>query len=223
MRNYKHNKLYLRNPKGRWLDTSPEVFPRLLDKLRQDDSYMNRATFVNNIGFEIMTWWNPNKFNDKYVPIVSAIVKHFDCMGLWVKQLGPDGPHTSIEIWGYPEDIELCVNVLNYYVNGCMMVEDNLTFEYRRQKLNARRIGKVKDYNTRTLVRSTLDSYLLKVLKVINTTKPLNVPDRKAKLKNIFKEILRLRKLDKKSYIGENPGVASYRAPSNSIHIKRLV
>lgn len=223
MRNYKHYKLYLIHPKGRWLSTSLEVFPRLMGKLRNDDNFMTRASLANPITYEVMTWWNPHKLTDKYVHIIRAIVKHFECMGLWVYQLGPDGPHTSIEIWGYPEDVELCTNVINYYVNGCMMVEENLTYEYRRQKLNARRTGKTLEYNTRTLVKLRLELYLLKLNKVISDTPLLNAPDKKLKLKNIFKEILRLRKLDKKGYMGINPSIGSYKAPKNQIHIKRLV
>jgi hypothetical protein len=225
MRNYKHYKLYLRNPKERWLDYSLSSLPVLLDKLKKDEAFLNRASLFMPIKNEVFIPYNGLSVTKKYSNIIRLIIEHLECRGIWINHITDNHEViNTVQVYGYPEDLELAMNVLNYYVNGILMVEEYLMKECRRIKLNSRRIGKKQLYNTRTKVSNNIKLYIEELEEVLNDTIPLVSPDRKLKITILFRHIYESKRIDFKGYKNlKGPTLKSATCKPGSIHLNRLV
>lgn len=200
---YKNYKLYLRNPTKRWLTNSIMTFRHMLERLRNDDDFMNRPSVSKPIQSEILQLRDSKSLKVKYSIIAKLILEHFECRGIWVEVLDPETTDTyvTIEVFGYEEDLELCMNVLDYFINGCMMVQDNLQTEYRRLKINARRAGKIETYNARTIAMDFVSRFLKDLEILLSHTEPMIIsPDRELKMELIFHYIDLRKKINLKKY-----------------------
>lgn len=219
-------KLYLRDPNRRWLYNMKHNFTSLLEKLKNDQEFIHRPSLANPIESEKFMTHNWKSIPVKYTNLIKLILTHFECRGIWAEDMVFDQIYTTVEVFGYPEDLELCMNVINYYVQGIQHAQVNIQTEQRRLKINARRSKKqtVSPKNARTFANDFVIKHLKDLERFISKHPLLNSFDRKTKMDNIFKHINQHKKIDLKHYKKLSKAtIYSSTARIGSRHINRLV
>lgn len=143
---------------------------KLHENIKDDMGYYNRALQEEPIIKKTFMPLNLEHVNPAYFKLITNITEYFVCRAIWktVMIKGSIKPINTLEIVGFRQDMLLAYHYISKIINNLEDMRYNMTREFRRTRILARRRG--IDTSNRDNAKKRSSEHFYRRLEYINKT-----------------------------------------------------